>query len=165
MRIFRVITVFLAVAFFFLLGIGFADKEYLSENVVGIRIYADDPQIIEYLYDLLGKLQCTDARQLCRMLCDEKIYAYLSPEKQYFDVNNCVMGHFPYAAYDTIIIDLSERDPIEASYLKLVGSLPKRFGCTQSPFTTNIQEYYVSFLSYLGKAEKFTATKFLDFLS
>ena len=38
MRIFRVITVFLAVAFFFLLGIGFADKELPDVSEEGIRI-------------------------------------------------------------------------------------------------------------------------------
>ena len=155
MKLLRLIFGLLIILFFFVLGIGFADQEYLSKNVVGIRIYADDCQTVTAVQDLLSEIQCSDAEELCRLLDIQGIVAYLSPNKEYFDVNNCAMGHFPYAAYATIIIDIGERDRIEASSLKQIDAVPGRFGCTKGLVATKVQGYYIYFLSCIGKSQKY----------
>ena len=154
MKLFRLIFGLCIILFFFVLGVGFADKEYLSKNVVGIHIYADDRQKITQVNEFLAAVQCSEVQELCRLLSLQGIVAYLSPNKEYFDANNCSMGNFPYAPYATIIIDLGGRDQIEASYLKQIGTVPARFGCAKGLFATKVQEYYISFLSYLGKIQK-----------
>ena len=153
MKLFRLIFSFIIISLFFVLGISFADKEYLSKNVIGVRIFADDQQSITDVNELLTQLQCSDADELCRMLDSHGILAYLSPTKEYFD-DTCAAGHFPYAAYDTIVIDLGECDQIKASYLKKLGAVPGRFECAHGIFATKVQEYYMGFLSYLGKIQE-----------
>lgn len=154
MKTIRLIFCVLTVLFFFLLGIGIADKEYLSQSVVGICILSDDQEFIQQFRELIEKTSWANATELYREIEHSDLSLELKREKMYFCDEIAVMGHFPDSVYDTIIIDARGND--QTVYLKQIDPVSHRFGKMQLPIKASVQRYYIAFLSALGKAERFT---------
>ncbi len=160
MKIFRRLFCILAVLFFFILGISVADKEYFSGSVVGICILTEDRDSVVQLCDFIEQVHCTDIHELCQEIGNSEFRATVSYSKRYYDADVSVMGHIPAGVYDTVVIDLGGNGSTEIVYLKQLKPVAHRFWKTDIPVAASVQNYYISFLSFIGKAEKLT----LDFL-
>ena len=161
MRIIRKLIFVITVLLFFLLGISLSDKQYLSESIVGISIASEDQLILSQICNLIERSGCTDITSLFVMLDDAEIDMEISLNKQYFDANCCDMGHIPDGVYDTIVIVPRENGCAERLFLVQLKSLNHRFGRMSAPISFNVQKCYLSFLSFIGKAEKIA----LDFIA
>jgi len=150
MKTIRILFCVLTILFFFLLGVSIADKEYLSNSVVGICILGDDQEI----RTLIDKSSCTDAAALICEIEDSGLSLELRLEKRYLNDDIAVMGCFPDAVYDTIIIDAHGDG--KTVYLKQIDPVCHRFDKTELPIAAFVQNYYIAFLDLLGKAEKLT---------
>ena len=154
MKIVRILFCVSTVLFFFLLGVSIADKEYLSKGVIGICILSEDQALAQQLWELVDSTSCADAAELCRQLEDSGFSVKLKQEKMYVYDEIAVMGSFPDAVYDTIIIDAQGKD--QTIYLKQMEPVSYRFEKTQLPIIGCVQRYYIAFLSVLGRREKLT---------
>lgn len=154
MKLLRTLFGISAVLFFFLLGISIADKEYLSQSVVGICILADDQEMARQLREYIDQFCCTDAAELCREIENSGFPLELRREKMYVDGDRSETECFPDGVYDTIVIDC--RGSNGTVYLKQIDPVSHRFFKTDIPVAASVQDHYIAFLSLLGKAEKIT---------
>ena len=154
MKVFRRLFNLIIVLFFFLLGISAADKQYLSQSVVGICINTEDRVLQEQLHEFILDLCCTDIHDLYARLSDAGFDANLKITKRFFDENTADMGCFPCGIYDTIVIDLGDHHDAQRVYFKQLRPLSHRFGTIDVPFLSNVQSGYIGFLSLIGKTEK-----------
>lgn len=155
MKIFRRLFFILAVVFFFLLGISAADKEYLSDSVVGICIMTEDQTLSAQVCDLIERSCCTDIQEVQQFLENSEFDLEISRSKRYFDADLFEMGQIPDGVYDTIVIDPGENCCSEMVFLKQLSPMSYRFDKMNVPVASAVQKYYISFLSVIGRAEKF----------
>lgn len=154
MKIFRRLFFLVAVVFFFLLGISAADKEYLYSGVVGICISSEDQDLPTQICDYIAQSCFADSQALYQQLKASQYGFGISRGKRYFDAASFGMGHIPDGVYDTIVIDQGGEGCSEAVFLIQLKPLNHRFIKTTAPVASVVQEYYISFLSVIGKAEK-----------
>ena len=155
MKIIRVLFSISMMLFFFLLGVSFADKAYLSKSVIGVCIVTDDMDRAASVCDFIEKRSYSDINDLYQQILSTGIDADIFIKKRFFNENICLMGHFPDAVYDTLVIDLADNGREEYLYLKQIASARNLMFNTDMPFAELLQVGYRAFLSFIGKTEKY----------
>lgn len=152
MKLIRFLSKCVFVTFIFILGVSAADKEYLKDSIIGIQIYGCGSDLDESFVDYLVGIDVDTVDELT-----QKIIAYntafdICIEQQYFEASVQDDLLIPGGMYTTVIVNKG-KTPV-ASFTKSIAPINTRFCITEDYIFSHIQNGYVSFLSFWGKAEK-----------
>ena len=161
MRLIRFLFKVVLLIFLFILGVSAADKEYLSDRIVGVQILGADSEwggaFAENVQLFLEGSEVENAEELCALLQESGL---LGQDAQAF----CTSAYFerslledriiPAGIYDAVCIQLGSGQEQLTCFVKQTGTISTRFRSAEDPFFSQIQGGYLAFLSFLGNIEK-----------
>ena len=137
----------------FITGISFADKQYLSDRVIGLQINgAASNELLENIEELANSGKFLDANSFCERLIDSGFDAYCTAG--YFDSvaeNDTVI---PAGIYDTVCISLDTTNDEQYSKLVVSEDIGGNFRSADHKLMALLQKAYIVFLSVIGYVEK-----------
>ena len=135
----------------FMLGVSVADKECLKESIIGVQVVGTENE------DLINHISCMDvdsAEDFCQKIkaydADLEVYVDL----QYFEASAQGNILIPGGMYETVFVNLDSGLKTVSSFTISIAHVNTRFYASDEPIITYVQNSYVSFLSFLGTAEK-----------
>lgn len=158
MRLIRFLLCCAVLMFMFVLGVSAADKEYLSDRLIGIQMFGDeedlDPYMQKNIVSVIDKSRPESAEELYSVLVHADYMDNLVCEPRYFDA--VLQGNqiIPAGMYDTVSIYFGGGDKLLSSFVYFVEPLNKRFEKTNEPIYVQLQSSYIKFLSLIGRSEK-----------
>lgn len=151
MKLVRFFSKCILVVCLFVLGVSAADKEYLRESIIRVQIIGSG---CEDLKDYFRCIDVNSAEELC-----QKVKAYNTDldvyiKQEYFEASIQDDILLPGGMYTTVFVKMDSGQMPVGCFTKSIAPVNTRFYIEEEPIMAYVQNSYVSFLSFLGMAEK-----------